>query len=278
MLKLGRTRIHSGGSELPLGRDPVIVSGDWLSAALGLVGKRRIASVTPRQALKRGFDVAFASLALAGLLPLLALIALAIKVDSRGPVFYRVRRVGFRGRPLMMLKFRKMHHNADGSLLTTGGDPRLTRVGAMLTRAKLDELPQLWDVICGRMSVVGPRPEDPSFVGLHDHAYRQILSVRPGITGFSQLAFADEQRILEVHDAVADYVARILPQKVAMDIMYASACDLRRDMRVLRWTVCAVVLRKQVAVNRATGGLTLRQRRVAPRQQDDSSVPFVHAA
>ena len=129
-------------------------------------------------------------------------IALAIKLDSRGPVFYRVRRVGFRGNPLHMLKFRKMHDDAAGGPLTAGGDPRLTRVGAVLTRCRLDELPQLWDVFRGRMSVVGPRPEDPRFVDLHGDAYEHILSVRPGITGLSQLAFAEEANILEAQDIV----------------------------------------------------------------------------
>src|SRR5947209_12082227 len=122
---------------------------------------------SPRLAGKRLSDVVFSGLLLLVLLPALLLIALAIKLDSRGPVFYRVRRVGYRGRTFAMLKFRKLHHGAAGGPLTAAGDPRLTRVGRILTRTRLDELPQLWDVLRGRMSLVGPRPEDPGFVLLH---------------------------------------------------------------------------------------------------------------
>ncbi|MGH2856637.1 MAG: sugar transferase, partial [Solirubrobacteraceae bacterium] len=98
----------------------------------------------PTRSGKRAFDVVFAGLLLCALLPALALVALAIKLDSRGPVFYRVRRTGYRGRPLLMLKVRKMHDGAKGGPLTVGGDPRLTRIGALLTLTRVDELPQLW--------------------------------------------------------------------------------------------------------------------------------------
>ncbi len=213
-----------------------------------------------RPALKRGFDIGVAACALFVLAPALALIALAIKLDSRGPVFFRVRRVGFRGTTLHMLKFRKMHDDATGGPLTAGADPRFTRVGVVLTRCRLDELPQLWDVLRGRMSLVGPRPEDPAFVDLHDEAYRRILTVRPGIAGLSQLAFAEEAKILKSGDMVSDYIDRILPQKVALDTMYASSTGIRRDISVLFWTAATVVLRRPVAVHRGTGALTLRRR------------------
>lgn len=212
------------------------------------------------RAAKRAFDIAVASLLLIAMSGVLLLVAVAIKLDSHGPVFYRVRRVGHRGRLLLMLKFRKMRVDASGGPLTASGDPRLTRVGVFLARTRLDELPQLWDVVRGRMSIVGPRPEDPAFVALHTEDYDRILSVRPGLTGLSQLAFAEEHRILDQDDLVGDYVERILPQKVGLDLLYAETHRLRLDLAVLGWTVAAVLLRRQVAVNRATGDLGLRRR------------------
>ncbi len=236
---------------------------DSLARWLGGLDRTLTTPIPLQPAAKRGLDVSLAVLALLVLSPLLLAIALAIKLDSRGPVFYRVRRVGFRGTPLHMLKFRKMHHDAAGGPLTAGRDPRLTAVGALLTRFRLDELPQLWDVLRGRMSLVGPRPEDPRFVALHPEAYERILDVRPGITGLSQLAFAEEAKILQPQDIVADYVSRILPQKVALDTMYASSCAVRRDLGVLVWTAKAMVLRRPVAVHRGTGALSMRRRPAA---------------
>lgn len=216
-----------------------------------------------RQEAKRAFDIAVSVVLLTAIALPLLLIALAIKLESPGPVFHRVRRVGYRGRPLLMLKFRKMHHDSVGIPLTAQHDPRLTRVGAFLTRTRLDELPQLWDVLRGRMSLVGPRPEDPSFVSLHDQTYAQILSVRPGVTGLSQLAFAEERTILDQANLVGDYIDRILPQKVELDLLYSAAYGIRMDLGVLGWTVVAILLGRQVAVHRATGTLSLRRRRRA---------------
>ncbi|MDQ6776594.1 MAG: sugar transferase [Actinomycetota bacterium] len=223
----------------------------------------RATSVWP--ILKRIFDAVFATILLLAILPVLIVIAIAIKVDSRGPVFHRVRRVGYRGRPLQMLKFRKMHHDAQGGPLTTAADPRLTRVGALLTRTRLDELPQLWDVLCGRMSIVGPRPEDPLFVALHLEHYDAIHSVRPGITGITQLAFAQESSILDGEDPIGDYVTRILPNKVKLDVLYAKKTRMSMDLAVLYWTIAAVLLGRPVAVHRSTGRMNMRRRPPAPR-------------
>lgn len=214
---------------------------------------------------KRVFDAGFAAMLLLAMLPLLIGIAIAIKLDSRGPVFYRVRRVGYRGRPLYMLKFRKMHNDATGGPLTAAGDPRLTRVGALLTRTRLDELPQLWDVLRGRMSIIGPRPEDPVFVALHPEHYDTIHSVRPGITGITQLAFAEEASILNAHDPINDYINRILPHKIHLDALYAQSNRIRLDAAVLFWTVAGVLMNRPVAVNRSTGRMNIR-RRPAPQQ------------
>jgi lipopolysaccharide/colanic/teichoic acid biosynthesis glycosyltransferase len=153
-----------------------------------------------------------------------------------------------------------MRDDATGGPLTTGGDPRLTRVGGVLTRTRLDELPQLWDVLRGRMSIVGPRPEDPGFVALHPEDYAQILLVRPGISGLSQLAYAGESQILNDEDPVEDYIGRILPQKLRMDRLYARRSTVRLDLKILFWTVMTVLLRRPVAVHRTTARMNIRRR------------------
>jgi lipopolysaccharide/colanic/teichoic acid biosynthesis glycosyltransferase len=207
----------------------------------------------------RAFDVVVAGLLLVMLLPALLAAALLVRLDSPGPIFYRAERVGFRGSRLRMLKFRKMHHDADGLALTMDDDARFTRIGPILARLKLDEIPQLWHVLRGEMSLVGPRPEHVSFVALHSDTFRSILSVRPGMTGLSQVAFAEESRILDDGDPLGHYVDRILPQKIALDVMYASGRSFWLNTRILFWT-CAALLRKQVAVNRDTGSMRLRRR------------------
>jgi len=212
------------------------------------------------RALKRTFDIVVAATALLVLSPVVALIATLVVLDSPGPVFHRAERVGFRGRPLRMLKFRKMHRGARGAALTANGDPRLTRIGGLLARTRLDELPQLWHVLRGDMSLVGPRPEHLGFVARHPSDYRRILSVRPGLTGLAQLAFADERGVLDASDPVGHYLTAILPQKVALDRVYASQCSVLQDLRILVATAVTLVLRLPIAVHRDTGRLTLRRR------------------
>ncbi len=223
------------------------------------------AGATPAQALlKRTFDFAVSAILLALLLPVIVLVAIAIKVDSHGPVFYRCSRVGYRGHALRMLKFRKMHDGVSGPPLTAAEDGRFTRVGKFLAASKLDEIPQLWNVLKGDMSLVGPRPEDHRFVALHRRAYAEILEVKPGITGLSQLAFSEESRILDPTDRIRDYVERVLPQKMRMDALYAARQSVAMDARVLAWTAVAVALRQPVAVHRETGAMTLRRRPQRP--------------
>jgi lipopolysaccharide/colanic/teichoic acid biosynthesis glycosyltransferase len=210
--------------------------------------------------LKRLTDVVIALFALVLLTPLLLVVMAAIKLDSPGPVFFRVRRVGYRGLPLLMLKFRKMHHDASGGPLTASQDPRLTRVGRFLTRCRLDELPQLWHVLRGDMSIVGPRPEDPAFVALHAEEYERILLVRPGITGLSQIAYKEECEIVDQGRPIEDYVARIMPQKLIMDTLYAGISGPRVDASILRWTAVTMLLRRPVSVDRRTARMNVRRR------------------
>jgi lipopolysaccharide/colanic/teichoic acid biosynthesis glycosyltransferase len=222
----------------------------------------------------RCLDLVAATILLALLSPVIAITAAAIKLEAPGPVFFRCRRVGFDGRSFDMLKFRKMFEGASGGPLTVAGDNRLTRVGSVLARLKLDEIPQLWNVVRGEMALVGPRPEDPLFVALHPDEYGVILSVKPGITGLCQLAFARESEILDANDPVTDYVERLLPQKVALDRMYAERRSFVTDLRLLMWTGIAILLRRDVAVHRATGRASIRRRRqgsqaaIAPAQGD----------
>ena len=211
----------------------------------------------------RLLDLAIAILVGIASLPLIAVVAVAIKLDSPGPVFFRCRRVGHRGAPFGMLKFRKMIDGAGGPGLTAVGDDRLTRVGRVLARSKLDELPQLWNVLRGQMSLVGPRPEDPRFVETRPAAFAPVLAVKPGMTGLSQLAFANESAILDPDDRIGDYLRRILPQKMALDTLYARRRTVGQDVRILWWTAIAVLARRDVAVHRVTGRPGLRRRAAA---------------
>jgi lipopolysaccharide/colanic/teichoic acid biosynthesis glycosyltransferase len=211
-------------------------------------------------AAKRGLDIAVSLVALVILAPLILFVALLVRIDSYGPSFFAAPRVGHGGRELLMLKFRKMHHRAHGIPLTVDDDSRFTRIGAVLARFKLDELPQFWHVLRGEMSLVGPRPETVDFVAHHREAYHEILGVRPGVFGFSQIAFVAEGQILDDEDPMSHYIADILPQKVKLDIMYARQRTLGLDVRIVFWSMVSVLLRRPVAVNRQTGRMNLRRR------------------
>jgi lipopolysaccharide/colanic/teichoic acid biosynthesis glycosyltransferase len=214
---------------------------------------------------KRALDIVVSAVLLFVLLPVFAVITLAIKLESRGPVFYRAQRVGRNGRPLAVLKFRKMVDGAHGSALTVDNDDRLTRVGHFLTEKKLDEMPQLWNVLRGGMSFIGPRPEDRKFVDLYPEEYaNEILRVRPGITGLTQLAFTHEGRLLDVADREQYYREHLLPGKVALDRLYVEKRSLFMDARIFFWTVGALALDREVAVDRRTGHLGVRRRTAAP--------------
>lgn len=190
---------------------------------------------------KRAFDLLGAAVALALLAPLLALIALWIKLDSPGPALFRQQRVGRHGRPFAIHKFRTMVADAPerGPPITIGDDPRITHAGAFLRRSKLDELPQLIDVLAGHMSLVGPRPEVPSYVAKYPAELRdKVLAVRPGITDPVSLEFADESALLaRAADPEREYVEVLLPKKLRAAAAYAEHANLATDLRVIGGTL-----------------------------------------
>jgi lipopolysaccharide/colanic/teichoic acid biosynthesis glycosyltransferase len=212
------------------------------------------------RAARRALDIVVAMTVLLIAAPLLVLVALAVVIESPGPVLYAAERVGRHRVRLRMLKVRKMPVGASGLPLTTDADGRLTHVGRFLARTRLDELPQLWHVLRGDMSLVGPRPEDPLFVAARADDYEVILTVRPGLTGFTQLAFADERRILSDTDPVRDYVERLQPQKCRLDRLYVERASLPTNLRILVWTLAVTLLRLPVAVDRGTGAIGRRRR------------------
>ena len=194
--------------------------------------------------IKRAFDIAFSATALLLLAPLLAVIALWVRRDSPGPVIYRQERVGRYGQLFRIYKFRTMHPRAEaaGPPLTVGADGRITRAGHWLRRTKIDELPQLFNVLLGHMSLVGPRPEVPRYVALYPDDLRTlVLSVRPGITDAASIEFRNESHILgQSSDPERIYVEQILPIKLQHAVHYAGHHSLWGDLKIIARTVAAL--------------------------------------
>jgi lipopolysaccharide/colanic/teichoic acid biosynthesis glycosyltransferase len=193
--------------------------------------------------LKRTFDAAAAVVGLVLLSPVFLVVAALIKAQDRGPVFFRQERVGRGGRTFRIHKFRTMRVANAGALITRTDDDRITPVGAFLRRTKLDELPQLIDVLRGDMSIVGPRPEVPRYVAMWgDEARAEILTVRPGISDPASIAFRNEQDVLAAaEDPERHYVEVILPQKVAMYLDYVRTRSFLGDLRVIVGTLAEIV-------------------------------------
>jgi lipopolysaccharide/colanic/teichoic acid biosynthesis glycosyltransferase len=194
---------------------------------------------------KRAFDVLVAGIGLVVLAPLLAMVAALVALTSRGPVLFRQQRVGRHGKPFEMLKFRSMVVAPAGSgpLVTIAGDRRITPVGRLLRATKLDELPQLWNVVRGDMSLVGPRPEVSKYVALYppDVAIK-VLSVRPGITDEASIVFRNESEILgRAADPERAYVEEILPRKLALYERYAERHSVRGDLGIIARTLWCIV-------------------------------------
>jgi lipopolysaccharide/colanic/teichoic acid biosynthesis glycosyltransferase len=188
--------------------------------------------------LKRLFDFTMAAMGLMVLSPLFALLAVGVTLDSGGPVFYRGERVGKDGRIFHMVKFRSMRSGTarTGSVITAKGDRRVTRVGRFLRRSKLDELPQLLNVLRGEMSLVGPRPEDPRYVALYTEEQRRVLRVRPGITSPASIAYRDEEEMLSTDGWESEYVKTVMPSKLQMDLGYIDSMSFSQDIKVIAAT------------------------------------------
>src|SRR5579883_105115 len=185
------------------------------------------------QLCKRAFDVFCSACGLLILSPFCVLIAVLIKVSDGGPVFFKQVRIGQFGRTFRILKFRSMVVNADkiGTSVTADNDPRITMVGRFLRKTKLDELPQLWNVLTGDMSLVGPRPEVPKYVERYTPEQRRILDLKPGITDVASLLFRNEEELLRgAGDVDGFYVRYCLPKKIQLNVDYARRASLLNDI------------------------------------------------
>ncbi|MBL9168117.1 MAG: sugar transferase [Verrucomicrobiales bacterium] len=190
--------------------------------------------------LKRAFDVTCSFLGLLVLLPAGLVIALIMKISDPGPIFYRQRRVGQFGQEFEILKFRTMVVGADklGPSVTQDRDPRITLLGRLLRKTKLDELPQLWNVLCGSMSFVGPRPEVPRYVAHYTPEQRQLLNYKPGITDLATLVFRNEEALLKgASDVEAFYIQHCIPRKFHLNMQYAKRANLLEDVFIIAETI-----------------------------------------
>jgi lipopolysaccharide/colanic/teichoic acid biosynthesis glycosyltransferase len=195
---------------------------------------------------KRGFDLLFALVGLILILPVLLLVWVGNQLDDGGPIFFWQTRVGQHGRLFQIVKFRTMSVGADkvGPSITASDDRRITRIGRVLRKTKLDELPQLWNVLHGEMSFVGPRPEVPKYVALYSAAQRAVLDLRPGITDEASVAFRDEESLLStVTDPERYYIEHCLPRKIAINLAYAKCATVFRDVLVILRTIYLVWMR-----------------------------------
>jgi lipopolysaccharide/colanic/teichoic acid biosynthesis glycosyltransferase len=198
---------------------------------------------------KRLFDVALAGAALLLAAPVLLVAGIAIRLASPGPILYRARRVGLGGREFTMFKLRTMHVAAarGGSVITAQHDPRVFRVGGWLRKAKIDELPQLINILRGDMSIVGPRPEDPAIVERHyTAAYRKTLTVRPGLASPGSIFnYTHGERMLSAAQPERDYVERLLPMKMAIEMVYVRRAGIWYDVAIITrtaWVIAASLL------------------------------------
>jgi lipopolysaccharide/colanic/teichoic acid biosynthesis glycosyltransferase len=186
-----------------------------------------------------GLQRAIAVIVIVLLSPIIAVAGVAVFVDGRGPVLYRAVRIGRGGTRFVCYKLRTMRWepSVTGSAVTTAGDPRVTRVGRVLRRFRLDELPQLWNVVRGEMALVGPRPEDPKYVDLGDPLHRRVFTATPGITGPSQLTYHSEAQFLDVRHPEESYRVEILPEKLKLDAAYLAHRSFALDAWILMQTL-----------------------------------------
>ncbi|MGC6533428.1 MAG: sugar transferase [Flavobacteriales bacterium] len=197
--------------------------------------------------MKRAFDLIVALLAVLVLLPLLVILALAVALTSPGGAFFAQTRVGRGGREFRLLKFRSMRpgSEAKGQLTVGGRDPRITAVGHFLRKTKLDELPQLINVLKGEMSLVGPRPEVPKYVALYTPEQRKVLDVRPGLTDYASLEYFEENALLGASENPEEtYIQEVMPAKLALNAKYIQDMGLGTDLKILLRTAGRIVGRR----------------------------------
>lgn len=194
--------------------------------------------------MKRFFDIVASGLGLICLSPLFAILAIWIKTDSKGPVFFRQMRVGKNNRDFSLYKFRSMRPDSDkAGLITVGGhDPRVTRSGYYIRKWKLDEFPQLINVLKGDMSLVGPRPEVRKYVNLYTPDQMKVLSVRPGITSMASIRYRNENEILaSAEDPDRCYIEQVMPDKLNIDLEYVEKANLMNDIKLIFSTVKEII-------------------------------------
>ncbi len=194
--------------------------------------------------LKRVFDWLFSLVFLIVLSPIFVFLAIWIKLDSQGPVFYKQQRVGRDGKDFWLYKFRSMRVGSDKSgLLTVGGrDPRITSSGYVIRKYKLDEIPQLINVFLGEMSVVGPRPEVRKYVNMYNAEQLKVLSVRPGISDFASIRYRNENDLLEkAENPEQFYIDEVMPEKLRINLEYVNKANLATDIRIIFATLGAII-------------------------------------
>ena len=193
-------------------------------------------------ACKRAFDILCSFLGLTVLSPMLLVVSVLVAVTSPGGVFFRQERIGKDGRPFRIFKFRSMRKDNAGLKITTGNDSRITPVGRFLRKSKIDELPQLINVLAGDMSFVGPRPEVADYVNLYTPYQRQVLLVRPGITGLASIRFRNENDLLTASDDPnRTYVEQIMPRKIDLDLEYIPHASVFYDIKLIFQTFAVVI-------------------------------------
>jgi lipopolysaccharide/colanic/teichoic acid biosynthesis glycosyltransferase len=184
------------------------------------------------------FDRVAAALGLVALAPVLVAVGIAVVIEDGWPWWFAQERIGRSGRPFRLLKFRSMRRANSGSLITARGDSRITRVGAVIRKYKLDELPQLWNVLKGEMDLIGPRPEVARYVEMNDPLWRGVLQVRPGITDLATLVYRNEEEILaQAEDPEQYYRQVVLPEKLRLNLEYQEKRSLLRDLRLIFLTL-----------------------------------------
>ena len=201
-------------------------------------------SATVASRVKRLLDLLLCIVTLPLSVPMMAAVAVLVKLDGPGPVLYRARRVGRGGQMFNMLKFRTMTPDRGGLRVTSSSDPRITRVGKWLRASKLDELPQIVNVIRGEMSLVGPRPEDPLYVACYTREQRLVLSVRPGMANSAFLRFGHEQKYIEraaPDDLDRFYRTEFLPETLELELRYVRGWTLGGDLRILAQTLAGLL-------------------------------------